>query len=108
MGAFPTWLAPVQVQVLPITDRAKEYGESILDSLKEKGIRAEIDNRNEKIGYKIREHKLQKVPYMLIIGDIEVANGDINVNSYKKGDLGNSTLAQFEDMILNEISARAH
>ena len=108
MGAFPTWLAPVQVQVLPITDRAKEYGESILTSLKEKGVRAEIDNRNEKIGYKIREHKLQKVPYMLIIGDKEVANGDINVNSYKKGDLGNSTLAQFEEMILNEIDTRAH
>ncbi|MBR0231631.1 MAG: threonine--tRNA ligase [Clostridia bacterium] len=108
MGAFPTWLAPVQVQVLPITDRAKEYGESILASLKEKGVRAEIDNRNEKIGYKIREHKLQKVPYMLIIGDKEVANGDINVNSYKKGDLGNTTLAQFEEEIVNEINTRAH
>ncbi|MBO4277779.1 MAG: threonine--tRNA ligase [Clostridia bacterium] len=107
IGAFPTWLAPVQVQVLPITDRAKEYGESILASLKEKGVRAEIDNRNEKIGYKIREHKLQKVPYMLIIGDKEVANGDVNVNSYKKGDLGNCTLAAFEETLKAEIDSRA-
>ncbi|MBO4452813.1 MAG: threonine--tRNA ligase, partial [Clostridia bacterium] len=106
MGAFPTWLAPVQVQILPITDRAKEYGESILAALKEKGVRAEIDNRNEKIGYKIREHKIQKVPYLVIIGDNEVANGTITVNSYKKGDLGNSTLDAFLEMLTEEITKR--
>ena len=106
MGAFPTWLAPVQVEVLPITDRAKEYGEGILESLKAKGVRAEIDNRNEKIGYKIREHKLQKVPYMVIIGDKEVAEGGITVNSYKKGDLGSTTLQAFEELLDDEIKNR--
>ena len=106
MGAFPTWLAPTQVEVLPITDRAKEYGEGILESLKAKGVRAEIDNRNEKIGYKIREHKLQKVPYMVIIGDKEVAEGGITVNSYKKGDLGSTTLQAFEALLDDEIKNR--
>lgn len=106
MGAFPTWLAPTQVEVLPITDRAKEYGEGILESLKAKGVRAEIDNRNEKIGYKIREHKLQKVPYMVIIGDKEVAEGGITVNSYKKGDLGSTTLQAFEELLDDEIKNR--
>ena len=106
-GVFPTWLAPVQVEIVPVTDRAKEYGESILKKLDSIGVRAEIDNRNEKVGYKIREHKLMKIPYMIIVGDREVENGDIDVNSYKKGDLGNQSLDSFMSMIDNEIKTRS-
>ncbi len=105
-GAFPTWLAPVQVAILPITDRAKEFGESILAKLKALGVRAEIDNRNEKVGYKIREHKLQKLPYMLIIGDKEVESGDITVNTYKNGDIGTMKLDDFIARITDEIKTR--
>lgn len=105
-GAFPTWLAPKQVVILPITDRAKEYGEQILARLNALGIRADIDNRNEKIGYKLREHKLMKVPYALVIGDKEVADGSITVNSYKKGDLGTKALDAFIAELTDEISSR--
>ena len=105
-GAFPTWLAPKQVVILPITDRAKEYGEQILARLNALGIRADIDNRNEKIGYKLREHKLMKVPYALVIGDKEVADGSITVNSYKKGDLGTKALDDFIAELTDEISSR--
>ncbi|MBQ0109657.1 MAG: threonine--tRNA ligase [Clostridiales bacterium] len=106
-GVFPTWLAPVQVEILPITDRAKEFGEQLLAKLDSLGIRAEIDNRNEKIGYKIREHKLMKIPYMLVIGDKEVADGSITVNSYKAGDLGTKTIDEFIGMITEEIKTRS-
>ena len=105
-GAFPTWLAPVQVEILPITDRAREYGESLLEKLNALNVRAEIDNRNEKIGYKIREHKLQKIPYMLVIGDKEVESGDITVNTYKDGDIGTMKLEAFIDRVVNEIRTR--
>ena len=105
-GAFPTWLAPKQIVILPITDRAKEYGEQILARLNALGIRADIDNRNEKIGYKLREHKLMKVPYALVIGDKEVADGSITVNSYKKGDLGTKALDDFIAELTDEISSR--
>ena len=105
-GAFPTWLAPKQVVILPITDRAKEYGEQILARLNALDIRADIDNRNEKIGYKLREHKLMKVPYALVIGDKEVADGSITVNSYKKGDLGTKALDDFIAELTDEISSR--
>ena len=106
-GVFPTWLAPVQVEILPITDRAKKFGEQLLAKLDSLGIRAEIDNRNEKIGYKIREHKLMKIPYMLVIGDKEVADGSITVNSYKAGDLGTKTIDEFIGMITEEIKTRS-
>ena len=105
-GAFPTWLAPVQVEILPITDRAREYGESLLEKLNALHVRAEIDTRNEKIGYKIREHKLQKIPYMLVIGDKEVESGDITVNTYKDGDIGTMKLEVFIDRVVNEIRTR--
>ena len=105
-GAFPTWLAPVQVEILPITDRAREYGESLLEKLNALNVRAEIDNRNEKIGYKIREHKLQKIPYMLVIGDKEVESGDITVKTYKDGDIGTMKLDAFIDRVVNEIRTR--
>ena len=105
-GAFPTWLSPVQVEILPITDRAREFGEAILARLDELGVRAEIDNRNEKVGYKLREHKLQKIPYLLVIGDKEVESGDITVNTYKKGDIGTMKLDDFISMITEEIKTR--
>ena len=97
----------MQVEILPITDRAREFGESILGKLKEMGVRAEIDNRNEKVGYKLREHKLMKIPYLIVIGDKEVASGDITVNSYKKGDLGTQPLDSFLAMLKDEIDTRS-
>ena len=79
-GKFPVWLAPVQVKVLSITDRTKDYAESVCAMLKERGVRAELDTRNEKIGYKIREAKLEKVPYVIVVGDKEAEGGTVNVN----------------------------
>ena len=79
-GKFPVWLAPVQVKVLSITDRTKDYAESVCAILKERGVRAELDTRNEKIGYKIREAKLEKVPYVIVVGDKEAEDGTVNVN----------------------------
>ncbi len=79
-GKFPVWLAPVQVKVLSITDRTKDYAESVCAMLKERGVRAELDTRNEKIGYKIREAKLEKVPYVIVVGDKEAEDGTVNVN----------------------------
>ena len=79
-GKFPVWLAPVQVKVLPITDRTRAYAEKVAAMLRDKGVRVEIDGRNEKIGYKIREAKLEKVPYVLVVGDSEEAEGTVNVN----------------------------
>ena len=79
-GKFPVWLAPVQVKILPITDRTAAYAESVAEKLREKGLRVEIDGRNEKIGYKIREAKLEKVPYVVVVGDAEANEGTVNVN----------------------------
>jgi threonyl-tRNA synthetase len=87
-GAFPLWLAPVQMVVLPIADRHGEYAASVRDRLAEAGLRVELDERQEKIGYKIREAQLQKVPYMLVVGDREAADGTVAVRSRGRGDLG--------------------
>lgn len=95
-GAFPTWLAPVQVKVMNITDNQKAYAEEIKSKLKEAGIRAEIDVRNEKIGYKIREAQLQKIPYMLVLGDKEMSEGTVAVRSRKDGDIG---AMKFDDFL---------
>jgi threonyl-tRNA synthetase len=80
-GAFPLWISPVQVKVLPITDRTKAYAEEICDKLVAQGIRAEVDSRNEKIGYKIREARLDRIPYTLVVGDKEAEEGTVNVNT---------------------------
>ena len=85
-GAFPTWLAPVQVKVLPISEKYEEYAKSVKAQLDEAGIRAEIDLRSEKIGYKIREAQTQKIPYMLVVGQKEEADGTVSVRSRFKGD----------------------
>ncbi len=105
-GAFPLWLAPVQVVVLPIADRHVEYGESVRAQLAEHGLRVEQDVRQEKIGYKIREAQVQKVPYMLIVGDREAEEGTVAVRSRTAGDLGASPVAQFIDSATNEVAQK--
>lgn len=106
-GAFPTWLSPVQVKVLPIVDRHHEYSAHVERKLKEIGVRVETDYRNEKIGYKIREAQVEKVPYMLVIGDKEVENGTVALRSRKDGDRGSISLDAFSDLVSAEIKSRA-
>ena len=106
-GAFPVWLSPVQVSILPISDHQKEYAEKIKAILEEKGIRVELDARQEKIGYKIREAQLQKVPYMLILGEKEVEANAVGVRKRKEGDIGQMSIEDFVSMILKEIEEKA-
>ena len=105
-GAFPTWLAPVQVRLLSITDRSNEYIEKLTKEFEAAGIRVETDLRNEKIGYKIREARLQRIPYMLIVGDKEVENQQVSVRSRDEGDLGPMYVKDFLDKIQKEISKK--
>lgn len=102
-GAFPVWLSPVQVQVIPVSERHFEYAKAVEGKLKDASIRAETDTRNEKLGYKIREAQLSKVPYMLIVGDKEVENSEVSVRSRKDGDLGGKSVESFIADIKNEI-----
>ena len=102
-GAFPLWLAPVQVKLLTIADRHIEYAQKLLEEFEQKGIRVELDKREEKIGYKIREAQLQKVPYMLIIGDKEVEENKVSIRSRDKGDLGSIEKEKFIEKIEEEI-----
>lgn len=107
-GAFPVWLAPVQVEILPIADRHAEYADKIKAELDALGIRAETDFRNEKIGYKIREARLQKIPYMLVVGDKEAESGTVSVR--RRGEdkeLGTMSLEEFKEKILIEINSKA-
>ena len=106
-GAFPTWLAPVQVRILPIADSHKEYAEKLKEKLEEYNIRVELDEREEKIGYKIREAQLQKIPYMLIIGDKEVQANAVGVRSRKDGDIGAMSVEDFINKIEEEIKTFA-
>ena len=103
-GAFPVWLAPVQVKVLPISDSQKEYAEKIVEKLSKEGLRVEIDDRQEKIGYKIREAQLQKVPYMLILGEKEVESKSVGVRSRKDGDIGAMEADEFVNKIKEKIN----
>ena len=105
-GAFPTWLSPVQVKVLPISDKYMEYAESVLADLKETGIRAELDSRAEKIGYKIREAQMQKIPYMLVVGAKEEESGLVSVRSRFEGDEGQKPLDEFIATIQKEIKEK--
>lgn len=107
-GAFPTWLAPVQVKVLPISDKYAEYGKKVQSALKEAGIRAEIDTRSEKIGYKIREAQTRKIPYMLVVGAKEEEEGLVSVRSRKEGDLGQRLLDTFIKDVKEEIRIKAN
>lgn len=105
-GALPTWLSPTQVKVLSLTERTENEVKNCVDILRKKGIRAEFDVRNEKIGYKIREAQLEKIPYMLIIGDKEKENGVVSVRNRKTGDMGTMTLNEFSSILLKEIEER--
>jgi len=105
-GKFPAWLAPVQVKVLPVSDKSHEYALSVYEELKAAGIRTEIDKRDEKIGYKIREAQLKKIPYMIIVGENEAAEKTISVRSRDNGDLGSSKTADFIKDIKTEIETK--
>jgi len=105
-GAFPTWLAPVQVRFLSITDRSNEYIEKLAKEFEDAGIRVETDLRNEKIGYKIREARLQRIPYMLVVGDKEVEKQQVAVRSRDEGDLGPMDVNDFLDKIQKEINQK--
>ncbi len=102
-GAFPIWLAPVQVELMPIADRHNEFTSKVAAELKKRGIRVEVDDRSEKIGFKIREAQLQKIPYMLVIGDKEVETENVSIRCRKRGDIGTMSVADFCDMVEKEI-----
>ena len=99
-GAFPLWLAPVQVKLLPIADRHLDYLYDVKKQLEDKGFRCEVDDRSEKIGYKIREAQLEKVPYMVVVGDKDIENNTISIRKRKEGDLGAMTVEQFLEKIV--------
>ena len=105
-GKFPVWLAPLQVKVLPVSEKTNDYALKVNEAIAANGVRTLLDDRNEKIGYKIREAQMQKIPYMLIIGDKEVENGVVAVRSRKGGDLGTMPLADFKAKVLDEIKNR--
>ncbi len=105
-GAFPLWLAPLQVLVLPIVDRHVDYARTVVSRLTAAGLRAELDERQEKIGYKIREAQLQKIPYMLVIGDREAADGTVAVRTRTGGDQGAQAVDAFVAAALEEVRAR--
>lgn len=101
-GKFPVWLSPIQVKVLPISDSFMEYGHEVIDKLRKYGIRCEIDNRSEKIGYKIREARNERVPYMIIVGEKEKNNGNISLRSRDMGEEGSTSLEEFITRVLKE------
>ncbi|PRR82696.1 threonine--tRNA ligase [Clostridium vincentii] len=103
-GSFPTWLSPVQAKVLPISDKYNDYADSVVKSLKNKGIRVEADYRAEKIGYKIREARLERSPFILVVGEKEAESNTVSVRSRKDGDEGSVALVEFETRILTEIA----
>ncbi|EPR41257.1 Threonyl-tRNA synthetase [Desulfovibrio sp. X2] len=103
-GAFPTWLAPVQAKILTVTDAQAEHAHSVLAALRARGVRVEADLRNEKLGYKVREAQLEKIPYMLVIGDKEVEAGGVNVRTRGGDNLGFKTIAEAAEMILADTA----
>ncbi len=107
-GAFPVWISPVQVKVIPIADTHHDYAEKLYEKYREMGIRVEVDYRNEKIGYKIREAQMQKIPYMLVVGDQEVENNKVALRSRTEGDLGVFGVDEFKNKILDEINKKQY
>ncbi|MGN1169804.1 MAG: threonine--tRNA ligase [Acutalibacteraceae bacterium] len=105
-GAFPVWLAPVQVKLLPIADRHHDYAYEVAKRLEDAGIRCEVDTRSEKTGYKIREAQLEKVPYMLIVGDKDVEAGSVSVRKRGEGDLGAVSIDEFVDTIIAQVNSK--
>src|ERR1700722_469954 len=106
-GAFPVWLAPVQVVVMPITDRQLDYAKTVQTRLEAAGLRSHLDDRKEKVNLKIREAQLQKVPYMLVVGDREAEAGTVSVRHRKHGDLGAKPLDQFIEEVCKLVEAKS-
>jgi threonyl-tRNA synthetase len=106
-GLFPTWLAPVQAVIIPVSDKYLDYADEVYAKLKEAGIRVKLDDESAKVGYKIRKAETQKIPYMLIVGEREKENQTVSVRSKREGDLGEMELQQFLDKILTEIKEKA-
>ena len=106
-GAFPLWLSPIQVMILTVADRHTDYAYEVKKQLEEKGLRVDIDDRNEKIGYKIRQAQLEKIPYMIILGDKDVEAQTISVRHRKDGDLGAMKVDEFVAMAKEEIDSKA-
>ncbi len=105
-GAFPVWLAPTQVKLLPIADRHHDYAYEVMDKLEKAGIRCEVDTRSEKIGYKIREAQLEKVPYMLLMGDKDIEAGSVSVRKRGEGDIGAMGIDEFVDLVVEQTKSR--
>lgn len=103
-GAFPTWLAPTQAIVLPISDKYNDYAESIVKDFKDSGIRITADYRAEKIGYKIREARLERIPYILVVGEKEAANNEASVRSRKNGEEGAIPVSELKNRLILEIA----
>jgi len=106
-GAFPLWLAPVQVAVLPITDRINDYASEVGNALREAGFRVEVNLKSDKIGAKIRDAQLQKIPYMVVLGDKELEERKVAVRERKQGDIGAMSLEEFKEMITQQKLTRA-
>jgi threonyl-tRNA synthetase len=106
-GAFPVWMAPTQVSILTITNRVDGYAARLADRLRQFDVRVDVDSRNEKIGFKIREAQVEKVPYMLVVGDKEAAAGAVSVRQRGRGDIGVMSAGQFEAMLLKDIGTKA-
>ena len=106
-GAFPVWLSPVQVQIIPISEKHFDYALKLKEIMDNNHIRSEVDLRNEKLGYKIREAQLKKTPYMLVVGDKEAQDGTVSVRSRKDGDLGISKTEDFVAKVVEEIKTKA-
>ena len=106
-GNLPTWLSPIQIAVLPIADRHNEYASSVISQLSSQGIRAELDDRSEKLGAKVRDAQMQKIPYMLVIGDKEVENRKVSVRKRDGTDLGSLDLNKFMEMVKMEINSKS-
>jgi threonyl-tRNA synthetase len=106
-GALPTWLAPVHVAVLNITDAQAEYAQNVAKTLQNQGLRVNLDLRNEKITYKIREHSLQKLPYLVVVGDKEMAAGAVAVRARGGKDLGAMSVEAFSQLVLSDIANKS-
>jgi threonyl-tRNA synthetase len=105
-GAFPTWLSPVQVRILPIADRHIEYAMKIKQELFDDEIRVDVDDRNEKVGFKIREAQAEKIPYMLIVGDKEMESGNVSYRTREAGDQGSISTQDFHEMVAVDIRSK--
>ena len=105
-GAFPVWLAPIQARIIPITERHHDYANELAREMKKVGIRVDVDARSEKMGYKIREGQMQKIPYMLVVGDKEVESRAVSVRKRGEGDIGSRGSADFINELVREIRER--